>query len=135
MRQVPQLQLPDQHAVIVHHGQGEQLVTDGDVGGFLLIRSGRNADHLRVHDLADALIGRRQQQVLERADPDQPMRGIPDVDVIEVAQVILALANVLHRLPARVMVPHRDEVRGHHAAGGIAGVRQEHADFGLLLQR
>ena len=108
---------PDQPALVVHHGHGQQVVMGDRLGDRLggLERAGRH--RLIDHDLGDRGVGPGDDQVAQRQDPHQPVIVIGDIDVVDGLGIGLELAQALDRVRGRQRRLDRDELGRHHAAG------------------
>ena len=122
-----------QHAVLVHHGHGGQLVLE-DVGRHVLLGLvRRRGDHVVEHHVAHGprVVGEHEGAQAQHAH--ELVVVVQHVHVMHGGVVVVQLAQHLDGLAHGVVGLHGHELRGHHAAGRAVLVAQQAADLGGVL--
>ena len=110
--------MPDQHVGGIDDGDGDQVVLVDLAGDRFLVLVDPGEDDVALHDVFDHGRPARQDQPLERDEPDQPALVIDDVAVIDRLAVGGLVAEELEGLADGDVRRERDVVGRHGRAGG-----------------
>ena len=111
------------------------LTEHGDRG--LLIVGGLQRDEPAIHEVRDAAIERRQQELADADVVDQQALLVDDVDDVQRFAVLPVRPHVVEHLANGPLLADRDVVRRHQPADGLLGIaeqRQRHGPFGRREQ-
>src|SRR6185295_12310915 len=70
-------------AVVIDHGDGQQVVAGDDLGDLVLVVEDADGNGLLDHDLGDRHVRLRDNEVPKGKHADEPLVGIDDVDVVD----------------------------------------------------
>jgi hypothetical protein len=115
----------EEGATAVDHGNGLHVILRHELGDLLLVGLGRDGDQVLGHDLFDALLGVRKEDVTQRSDADESLLGVDDVQVVDELDVLSLAAHLLDRIVGRRFAMGLDVIGGHEVAGaGLGPTRQ-----------
>lgn len=121
--------MPEQGAVLVHHGHGRDVVLE-DVGGHvLLFLGGKTADDVVVHDVAHEAVGVVQHERAQGVYAEQLAVFIGDVHVVHRRVILGQRAQHFDGVGHGGRLRHGHELGGHHAARGTVLIAEQPANF------
>ena len=121
-------------AVVVDHGEGEQLVALEHARRLLLVGVRGDGDDVRAPQLCDRGVGRRGDERAQVEHPIEALLLVRDVDVERLLGVGAERAQLVDHLPGEAVWRHRDPPAGHPPAGAVLVVLQQNIDRVLLAE-
>ena len=108
--------------VLVHHRGGDEVIAPEGLGHVLVRGERRELDDLALHDLGDAQRRIRGEELRHGEHPHQAVGAVHDEEAVGVLRQLVAPAQIAQHHLERDVLPHRDGVDVHQAAGSVLRV-------------
>ena len=126
---------PREPAVLVHYGNGDQVVFLQHPGDLVLRHFHRHRDHRPFHDVGDGFVRARQHEIAEGQDAGDVPLHVHHEDVVDLGHVVLGPPDQADGLLHGGVLRHRHVLRLHDAAGSVRRMIQQVANLLRQLQR
>ena len=122
-----------QAILMIHNGDGKQVVLTHGIGDDFLVIGGMHGNHLLIHQILHLRIIAGEQQLAQPHRAEQLAIFIENVERIDGFLVHAGAANFRHRLTDRGADMEFHVFDRHDRTGAVFGVAQELVDQGTLL--